>query len=628
VKWGTLYSAAYVNTLYDMCRRNLVEGYPGHFVCFTDDPEGLAPGIEARELPKEYEGWWSKLWLFSQLKDRTLYLDLDTVIVGALDQIADHSGKFAILRDFYRPDGMQSSIMSWSGDYSDIYDSWVAAGCPRVAGGDQAWIEATVGEVEYWQDLFPGDFVSYKAHHCEMGFPKGSKVVVFHGHPRPHEASGWVEKVWKVGGGTTAELMVVANVDAGKVRANRAANMAQGLPELALSDPHQRVAVIVAGGPSLNEYLNDLAGSDADLFAVNGTLKHLMAHGVMPDYEVMCDARPENIAFLNGADVEYLMASQVDPSLIEALQGQRVKLWHAAQPGERPVKMQIGGGTTVGLLSMVLAYVMGYRTIHLYGFDSCYGESHHAYPQALNDGERVIDVTVGEDSFRCAPWMAQQGREFCEVAPELVRLGCEIQVHGYGLIPAISLSMETPRIAADERAEEILSRLPFGSVTGVEIGVFCGDLSRRLLQRSDLTLHMVDAWMGRGESYEGDSGDFHASLTQEQQDRCMNLTRDVTNFAGDRAHIIKALSHDAAAAFLDASLDFVFIDADHGYAGCMRDLVAWWPRVRSGGLFSGHDYENTRFHKFGVTQAVDEFASLHGLTVSLGANFTWFIHKP
>lgn len=634
VKHGTLYSAEYVNILYDMVRRNLMEGYPGKFICYTDDPEGLSPGIEAKELPKDLKGWWGKLWLFSQHSEgRTLYIDLDTVIVGALDQIVEYSGEFAILRDYYRPNGLQSSFMIWNGDHSYIWRLWDEIGRPKLQGGDQAWIEQVVfGGKPYdlLQDLFPGDFVSYKANNCQNGFPRGSKVVIFHGLPRPHEVvDSWVGKVWKIGGGTTAELMMVSNVPEAKIIENRDFNSLRGLPELVKQEPHRKVAAIVAGGPSLADDLDELEWIEADIFSVNGTLNYLNQHGLMPTYQVMLDARPENIEFLNGSNTHYLMCSQVDPSLFDALKGKLVTVWHSALPGAKPKPMQIGGATTVGLKAAILAYVLGYREIHLFGFDSCYLEdSHHAYKQPLNDGERVIDVMVDDQTFKCAPWMAQQANEFVEIAPELVRMGCEIHVHGYGLIPRLANSMQAPRIAADDRAEAIMDRLPSGEIVGAEIGVFAGDLSRRLLQRQDLTLHMIDAWVGGGESYEGDSGDFHASLTQEQQDQCMRMTRNVTTFAGDRANIIKAFSDEAAKQFADASLDFVFIDADHGYEGCKRDLEAWWPKVKSGGLFSGHDYENTAYPKFGVKRAVDEFSSKHNLTVELGENFTWFITHP
>jgi hypothetical protein len=49
MKWGTLYSAQYVNVLYNACQANLTD--PCRFVCLTDDPSGLLSGIEAFPIP-------------------------------------------------------------------------------------------------------------------------------------------------------------------------------------------------------------------------------------------------------------------------------------------------------------------------------------------------------------------------------------------------------------------------------------------------------------------------------------------------------------------------------------------------------------------------------------------------
>lgn len=48
-------------------------------------------------------------------------------------------------------------------------------------------------------------------------------------------------------------------------------------------------------------------------------------------------------------------------------------------------------------------------------------------------------------------------------------------------------------------------------------------------------------------------------------------------------------SADAASLFEDRSLDFVFIDASHDFDGVRRDVAAWLPKVRVGGIFAGHD---------------------------------------
>src|SRR5690348_14630210 len=100
-----------------MTLRNMPEGTEGRFVCFTDDPTGLDESIVTERLPGHLKGWWNKLWLFRagafKRGDHVLFFDLDTAITGPLDGIAAYRGPFAILRDFYRPDGLQSSVIAW-----------------------------------------------------------------------------------------------------------------------------------------------------------------------------------------------------------------------------------------------------------------------------------------------------------------------------------------------------------------------------------------------------------------------------------------------------------------------------------------------------------------------------------
>jgi predicted O-methyltransferase YrrM len=65
---------------------------------------------------------------------------------------------------------------------------------------------------------------------------------------------------------------------------------------------------------------------------------------------------------------------------------------------------------------------------------------------------------------------------------------------------------------------------------------------------------------------------------------------------------IKGLSWEMAKNFEDNSVDFVFIDAGHEYESVVKDINAWLPKIRKGGIISGHDY----FNPCGVKQAVDE----------------------
>lgn len=66
---------------------------------------------------------------------------------------------------------------------------------------------------------------------------------------------------------------------------------------------------------------------------------------------------------------------------------------------------------------------------------------------------------------------------------------------------------------------------------------------------------------------------------------------------------VKGISWEVADQFEDASIDFVFIDADHVYQSVRNDVLAWLPKVKPGGIISGHDYNKE--HP-GVLQAVPE----------------------
>lgn len=61
-------------------------------------------------------------------------------------------------------------------------------------------------------------------------------------------------------------------------------------------------------------------------------------------------------------------------------------------------------------------------------------------------------------------------------------------------------------------------------------------------------------------------------------------------------------SADAANLFPKMSVDFAYIDAAHDYESVRRDILAWLPRMKPGGLLAGDDYE----YWPGVRQAVDE----------------------
>lgn len=173
-----------------------------------------------------------------------------------------------------------------------------------------------------------------------------------------------------------------------------------------------------------------------------------------------------------------------------------------------------------------------------------------------------------------------------------------------------------------QRAQEVLNRLPAGPVSGAEVGVFSGKTSAALLKREDLTLRLVDTWKGF-QVYPA-----IVVATHEEQQQNYQTVLNVTEFAADRRYIMRMPSVEAAEEVADESLDFVFIDADHSYDAVSQDIKAWSPKVKLGGLVSGHDYNNPDY-LFGaeVKKAVDEAVKANGWDLELGKDFTWFVTK-
>ena len=211
VKWGTKYDAQYVLLLYAGVLRNL--SIPFNFVCFTDDTSGLEheAGIQCISLETGWQGWWNKASLFSSsfpLRGRIMYIDLDTVITGSLEEMTSYRGDFAILstrgidnegKDF--SNGYNSSILMWAAgsskldsicevlrEHFDLVHNFIHR--------FDHWLEMMVADADLIQDIYPEYVVDF-VHACTKSVPKNARIVVFPLRPKPHEfPAPWVKDIW------------------------------------------------------------------------------------------------------------------------------------------------------------------------------------------------------------------------------------------------------------------------------------------------------------------------------------------------------------------------------------------------------------------------------------------------
>jgi uncharacterized Rossmann fold enzyme len=266
-----------------------------------------------------------------------------------------------------------------------------------------------------------------------------------------------------LGIGSRVEWDIRPNSPQEQVFANVRVNSQRNVSWVVEVPEHDGHAVLVGGGPSAADDIDEIWHryyQHQTIFALNGAAGWLKKEGIEADYQVILDARPENCRFVSSLDASaFLVASQCDPSVFETLSGQSVILFHHWEEGiadcfDHKPSVLIGGGITVGLTAIALVYAMGYRQIHLYGYDSSDRENaSHAYEQAQKGAEAERrEVWVGRKKFVCAPGMFAQAKAFPAFAALMAEHGAMITVHGSGLLPEMAKQAFGPFWAAEKAA--------------------------------------------------------------------------------------------------------------------------------------------------------------------------------
>lgn len=195
------YDAGYVDKLHRMVTRHLPT--PHRFVCLSN-VEVPCERLALSAAPWSRH-WWAKLELCRPdlPAGPLLAIDLDTVIVGDLADIATRP-RTTLLTDFNVPRFAQSGLMMLTAmDRKAVWEAWIA--CPeahiaRQGGhGDGGFIRSILGRADRWQEVLPGQVVSYKNHVRPAGrVPEDARVVCFHGRPRPADlgAENFMKVLW------------------------------------------------------------------------------------------------------------------------------------------------------------------------------------------------------------------------------------------------------------------------------------------------------------------------------------------------------------------------------------------------------------------------------------------------
>lgn len=175
------------------------------------------------------------------------------------------------------------------------------------------------------------------------------------------------------------------------------------------------------------------------------------------------------------------------------------------------------------------------------------------------------------------------------------------------------LVVGTPGVAASQIPHLLESDR---ELVGIEIGCAFGVSTEYLLKELRGTLHGIDPYF---EYVDWNSDVLNSEVNHSNYNQLIFRTK----VFGDRFVHHKLTSDDAVQNFLDDSVDYIFIDGLHTYEQVLKDCRNYYPKLKAGGLLSGHDYRTISE----VRRAVDEFADSVGASIQTGVNDIWYWFK-
>jgi hypothetical protein len=163
--------------------------------------------------------------------------------------------------------------------------------------------------------------------------------------------------------------------------------------------------------------------------------------------------------------------------------------------------------------------------------------------------------------------------------------------------------------------EEVGKRIS-GSPRCVEIGVEKGYFSKMIMDvLKPEKLFLVDPWeTGADKNGKTAMYDTGLSTAYSNESELRGIQEQFGREIEEGTVVInRNYSYDALDSFEDKSLDLIYIDACHLYDSVLWDLENYLPKLKEGGIISGHDYVDYSF--FGVIGAVNDFCAKYGYEI-------------
>ena len=230
----------------------------------------------------------------------------------------------------------------------------------------------------------------------------------------------------------------VSNED---IRRNEAYAGSLGHPNVGRAK-HPRLAV-VAGGPSILEQMDEIAGFDGEIWAINGAFRLLADRGIEATFFTI-DPTIDAVPLCVGAK-RSVVATCCNSALFRNLHGAHVDVVTIGPYG-------LPNGPTSASTVPVIAIERGNREVTLFGCESSFGDTTHAYSNPVVAVSRLLIECNGE-RFLTAPDMFMQA----EMLSEMIRAApVFLKERSGGLLRAMVESPDYDIVAASQSIHDAL----------------------------------------------------------------------------------------------------------------------------------------------------------------------------
>ena len=169
------------------------------------------------------------------------------------------------------------------------------------------------------------------------------------------------------------------------------------------------------------------------------------------------------------------------------------------------------------------------------------------------------------------------------------------------------------------KLDDLVQDIPANG-TYVEIGSYLGcSVHFMASRRKDIKIYSHDLWCDK----ERWDDDLKKAVAPPKINDIYNKFLNNIKRHGDRIIPIRGDISETYAIHEDSSIDLCFVDGDHSFEGCYRDISLMYPKIKRGGVLAGHDRQCDD-----VREAVSTFCGENDISpLYTDWSLIWYLHK-